>query len=437
MLKRQRIPGRPAIHLGADAGWINDPNGLCFHKGVWHAFFQHNPHSDLHDDLHWGHAISTDLLDWEHLAVALAPDELGMIYSGSVVVDDENTAGFGSNALVAVFTHHLGGLERQSLAYSLDDGLTWTKYAGNPVLESSALDFRDPKVIRYIDGPRKRWVMVLAVGNRVDFYRSDDLREWEISGSYTHRLTTPGSWECPDLVEIRSDGASTWLLVFGVADGGIQGHSGTLVVRGHFNGETFDPSGPPSLLDHGPDFYAAQSFHRSAEPVVMGWINSWRYSADLPSDGRRGVLSLPRRLSLDRGDIQSSPAMDLALVGTPHASREWSSAPDRALRIRASGAVELTVRDTERDLLLLRLDERQLVVSRFEEDLPAYAQTYAVPANGVGAHEIVIDHGTFEVFADGGRLAFSALVQSGPQWAVSSDGDTDLTTISAHGSNIG
>lgn len=166
-------PYHPAYHFTPPANWLNDPNGLVVYAGEYHLFYQHHPHSSVWGPMHWGHAVSRDLVHWQHLPIALAPDEHGMIFSGCAVIDWHNTAGFGPEAMIAIFTHHTEShLQAQSLAWSLDRGRTWTKYAGNPVLFPSPgqRDFRDPKVFWYGPAVTGHWVMVLAAGDAVHFY---------------------------------------------------------------------------------------------------------------------------------------------------------------------------------------------------------------------------------------------------------------------------
>jgi fructan beta-fructosidase len=436
---------RPAIHVGPPSGWLNDPNGLCFHDGVWHAFYQHDPGTDVHRSMHWGHATSRDLLRWNDLPIALAPDHVGTIYSGSVVVDHDNSAGFGHGAMVAAFTHHLDGLERQSLAFSTDRGLTWQKFAGNPVLESGERDFRDPKLLRHVVGGVAAWAMALAVGQRIEFYRSVDLRQWELAGSFTmhglgpdlaDEMGTVGAWECPDLIRLGADDdPNGWLLVFSAVGVGPHLHGGTIGVLGVFDGFTFHAAAPPVLLDHGPDFYAAQSFwgapHGAA--IVMGWLNSWRYAIHHPSAGRRGLLSLPRRLGLvhhaTAATIRSRPAVDLASCGVHLDRRTWDSEPGRAVHIGAVGDVEVTLSATSGDVAIVRISGGIVTLHRLEDVVGDYAQTYSSPVLGEGPNEIVVDHGTLEVFAGDGATSMSALVFAGPQWTVEVDGEARLTVI--------
>lgn len=301
---------RPQYHFSPPANWLNDPNGFVYYQGEYHLFYQHNPGGSLPNfrQMHWGHAVSRDLVSWQHLPVALCPDEHGSIYSGSAVVDWKGTAGFGQEALVAVFTSHKEGYEAQSLAYSTDRGRTWTKYAGNPVVlpPDGLADFRDPKVFWYDQTGAGHWVMVLAAGDAVRFYRSPDLIHWEPSSCFgSEHGSHVGVWETPDLFELPvGEGPETrWVLTVGVGDGGPAGKSGMQYFIGQFDGDTFVSENPEHVIlwtDYGADYYAAQSW--SDEPqgrrVMAGWLTNWQYATRVPTSTWRGVFSLPRELSL-------------------------------------------------------------------------------------------------------------------------------------------
>jgi fructan beta-fructosidase len=406
--RRYPIVRRPAIHLTPPTGWMNDPNGLVLHDGVWHACYQHNPGEPRHGNLHWRRATSTDLLRWTDRGVMLAPDHLGQIYSGSMVVDHDDTAGFGAGAFVAVYTHHLrDGVQRQSLAASTD-GDTWLPYARNPVLESDAPDFRDPKVLRWAGPTGSWWLMALAVGDHVELYRSSDLRAWSLAGDYRAELPGSGVWECPDLVAL----GSSWLLVFGVAEGGPGGHSGTFGVLGGFDGERFEPTGEPFLLDHGPDCYAMQTFWGTPEPgrptVGLAWMNSWRYALAFPApDGWNGRMTLPRTFELDRdGRLVSLPAASLA--GAPVAPGRDGRVelpPGQALVVDADGAFDVELGSTR-----LAVSEDTVTLERDGAGIDRFAGTFDAAIAGAGPTVVVVDHGSVEVFADGGATTLTALL---------------------------
>ena len=300
---------RPQYHYTPAAHWMNDPNGLVYLDGEYHLFYQYNPNASVWGLMHWGHAISSDLVNWQQLPVALSPDDLGNIFSGSAVIDRNNSAGFGANALVAVFTHDLNGSQRQSLAYSTDKGGTWTKYADNPVLTApnNLRNFRDPKVIWYDPGDGAgHWVMSVAAGNIILFYTSPDLKHWTIgSGFGLGYGSTSGVWETPDLFQLPVDGGpdSRWVLTVGVGNGAPAGGSGVQYFIGNFDGSTFTSENPKETVlwaDYGADFYAAQNWNNSPEGRMIwaGWMNNWTYAEKIPPTVWRGALTLPRELAL-------------------------------------------------------------------------------------------------------------------------------------------
>lgn len=238
---------RPLIHFTPPGNWLNDPNGLVYHAGEYHLFYQHHPHSPDWGPMHWGHAVSRDLIHWQHLSIALAPDDDGMIFSGSAVVDWRNTAGFGPQALVAIYTCHKepGHIETQCLAFSHDHGRAWQKYPGNPVLPNPGLrDFRDPKVFWHAD----RWVMCLAAGREIHLYTAPNLRDWTLASIFAPQdsLLAGAVWETPDLFELPVTGShqTRWVLTLGVNAGAPAGGSGACYFIGQFDGSTFIPDQP-------------------------------------------------------------------------------------------------------------------------------------------------------------------------------------------------
>ncbi len=292
---------RPLIHFTPPEHWLNDPNGLVHYAGEYHLCYQHHPHSADWGPMHWGRAVSRDLLTWQHLPIALAPDENGMIFSGSAVVDWQNSAGFGREALVAIFTHHLepGHHETQSLAYSLDLGRTWQKYLANPVLLNPGLrDFRDPKVFWRVD----HWVMCLAAGREIRFYTSPNLKDWDFSGRFAlEHDPFNGVWETPDLFELPVTGSrqARWILSLGLSAESPAGGSGSRYFIGHFDGFTFQAESA-HWMDYGPDFYAPQSWSDTPDGrrIALGWMSNWQYAREVPETGWRGMFSIPRELTL-------------------------------------------------------------------------------------------------------------------------------------------
>jgi fructan beta-fructosidase len=316
-----RLPDRPVVHATPPLGWMNDPNGLVHLDGEWHLCYQHHPDSLVWGPMHWGHAVSRDLLTWEHLPVALAPDEHGTIFSGSAVVDRAGTAGYGPDALLAFFTYHRDGDRGQALAWSLDAGRTWTKHAANPLVPApgDGPDFRDPRVRRYRDPSGTAWwVMVVAAGQRLCFYRSDDLLDWTPTSTLTGLSgESLGVVETPELVEVDVDGATerAWILAFGHTTGGPQGGSGARYLVGRFDGERFTPSDDEvRWVDHGADLYALQAWSDGPDGrrIWVGWMSNWAYANEVPASTWRGMMSIPREVRLVRDGAGS-----LALAQRP------------------------------------------------------------------------------------------------------------------------
>ena len=259
---------RPTYHFSPLYGWMNDPNGMVYKDGEYHLFYQYNPYGSKWGNMNWGHAISKDLVNWEHRTVAIAPDALGTIFSGSAVVDHNNTAGFGAGAIIAIYTQN-SDRQVQSIAYSTDNGRTFTKYENNPVLVSEARDFRDPKVFWY--EATKRWIMVLAVGQEMQIFSSPNLKDWTYESSFGEGQGAHGGvWECPDLFELPVEGTNEkkWVLLCNLNPGGPFGGSATQYFVGTFNGKEFVNESPSKTkwMDWGKDHYATVTW--SDAPAV-------------------------------------------------------------------------------------------------------------------------------------------------------------------------
>lgn len=320
---------RPALHFSPKKNWMNDPNGLVFFKGEYHLFFQHNPNDNIWGPMHWGHAVSKDMIDWEELDIALYPDENGTIFSGSAVIDWNNTTGFFPEepGMVAIFTHHLDRgpntppVQSQSLAYSHDKGRTWVKYEGNPVLtHPEKIDFRDPKVFWYEEA--QRWIMVLATGQTVSLYSSTNLKNWDFESEFgTGAGCHDGVWECPDLFELTVDntGEKKWVLLVSIGDNPqYDAGSRTQYFVGTFDGSQFvSEHTDVRWLDFGKDNYAGVSFSDipDGRRIYLGWMSNWRYADKVPTDGWRNQMTIPRELCLrkmnDNYQIIQKPVKEL------------------------------------------------------------------------------------------------------------------------------
>ncbi|MGB4846778.1 MAG: glycoside hydrolase family 32 protein, partial [Saprospiraceae bacterium] len=322
-------PYRPKFHFSPKAHWMNDPNGLVFHNGVYHMFYQYYPDGMVWGPMHWGHATSKDLINWEEQKIALYPDSLGYIFSGSAVFDEFNTCGLGKNhkaPLVAIFTQHnqtgkeagLNNFENQCMAYSNDEGKSWTKYAHNPVLKNPGLkDFRDPKVMWYPLG--KKWVMSLATGDHVTFYTSRDLKNWSKESEFGQAIGAHGGvWECPDLFPLDYNGKQVWVLLVSFNPGAPNGGSTTQYFLGDFDGKVFTPSDTTTrYMDYGPDHYAGVTFsNTSHRRILIGWMSNWQYAQVVPTDPWRSAMTIPRELDLKDVDgklyLISNPVAELS-----------------------------------------------------------------------------------------------------------------------------
>ena len=311
-------PYRSLYHHTPTQNWMNDPNGMFFDEqtGLWHLYSQHNPEAPVWGPMHWGHATSKDLIHWDHRGIVLAPDSLGTIFSGSVVIDRDNTAGFGPNAVVAVYTQSEYIGQNQSLAYSLDGGMTFTKYEGNPVLMGDIADFRDPKVTR--DGDH--WLMTLACQQEIRFYASPDLKDWTYLSSFGEGYGAHGGvWECPELIHM----GERWVLLVSINPGGPFGGSATQYFIGDWDGREFKcddvrnaPTTNTKWLDYGRDNYSTFTFHNAPDNriVSLGWMSNWQYAQQVPTGSFRSQNTIARDLSLyidDAGDyricVQPSP----------------------------------------------------------------------------------------------------------------------------------
>lgn len=307
---------RPQFHFSPEAHWMNDPNGLVYYKGTYHLFYQYYPADIVWGPMHWGHATSADLMHWTHQKIALFPDKLGYIFSGSVVVDEQNSSGLGTAehpAMVAIFTYHNMELEKagkintqsQGLAYSLDEGKTWKKYAQNPIIANPGVkDFRDPKVVW--NAKTQRWQLTLVAGDHAEFYESKNLIQWTKTGTFGQGYGAHGGvWECPDLFKMRVEGsaAEKWVLLISVNPGAPKGGSGTQYFVGDFDGKTFTTTQKVAKwLDQGMDNYAGVTYVNAPndQRIFIGWMSNWLYGTKTPTQKWRSAMTLPRNLKLKR-----------------------------------------------------------------------------------------------------------------------------------------
>lgn len=310
---------RPAYHFSPTYGWMNDPNGMVYKDGEYHLFYQYNPYGSMWGNMHWGHSVTKDLINWEHLPVAITPDGLGSIFSGSCIVDKDNTAGFGKDAIIAFYTS-AGDRQTQSMAYSLDNGRSFKKYDQNPILTSSIRDFRDPKVFWHSE--TSRWIMIIAASQEMQIYSSSNLKEWNHESSFGDGMGAHGGvWECPDLIRLEDEktGVKKWALLCNINPGGPYGGSATQYFIGDFNGKEFVNESPKTTkwMDWGKDHYATVTWNNAPEGrhIALGWMSNWQYANNVPTTQFRSANTLPRDLSLytynNESYIKSAPSAEV------------------------------------------------------------------------------------------------------------------------------
>jgi fructan beta-fructosidase len=439
---------RPLFHFTPPQNFINDPNGLVFLDGEYHLFYQHNPEGDRWGHMSWGHAVSRDLVRWKHLPIALREQDGIMIFSGSAVFDSKNTSSLGQkNAppMVAIYTGDGHKKQTQNLASSVDRGRTWTKFAGNPVLDLNSNSFRDPKVFWHKS--TGRWIMatVLADDRKVRLWNSQDLKTWEKLSDFGPAGSTKGVWECPELFEAPVEGAaneeSRWVLKVDVNDGAPFGGSGGQYFVGHFDGKEFRAQGrmtDPLWIDYGKDFYASQTWNDGPgdRPVWIAWMNNWQYANEIPTAPWRGAMTIPRTVALRKTDdgfrIVQSPVETLkAIRRQPRkvearaipvgetklgdqgieglsleiiAEFERGSADEFGLKVRCDEGEE-TVIGVDRRAGTVFVDRTRSGAVKFS---PHFAGRHSARLSVDGANQpvrlhVILDATSVEVFADGGR----------------------------------
>jgi fructan beta-fructosidase len=429
---------RPLFHFTPAKGWMNDPNGMIYLNGQHHLFFQHYPDGTVWGPMHWGHATSSDLVQWKEQPIALYPDSIGMIFSGSAVLDKNNTSGLGRSGiapLVAIYTqHNMPGekagrtdFQNQSIAYSLDEGKTWTKYAGNPVLKTPNLkDFRDPKVIWH--EPTQKWIMNLAVADHVEFYSSPNLINWTKESEIGKNLFAHGGvWECPDLLSFNHFGKTIWVLLVSMNPGGPNGGSATQYIVGDFDGHEFKPyTTDIKWMDYGPDNYAGVTFSNLGDrKILIGWMSNWNYANVVPTEKWRSAMTVPRELSLVK---QASNSNQFLLVSTP--VKELKNAfvqivskenviPNRIdIKDIKATHFEIILSNTYNEKLIVgyHADKKQFYIDRTNAGVsnfnPGFAAVAVAPRLSFTMNmdlSILLDKTSIELFADGGRTVMTAL----------------------------
>ena len=392
----------PSIHFRPLYGWTNDPNGMFYKDGVWHLFYQYNPFGAKWGNMSWGHATSTDLVNWRHCDIALVPDDLGMIFSGSAVVDKEGTAGFGKDAVVAIYTS-AGARQVQSIAHS-SDGYVFEKYEDNPVLESFRPDFRDPKVMWH--EPTSSWVMVISAGNAMEFYRSKDLKNWEFASRFGEGVGNHGGvWECPDLFPLEYEGQQKWILISSCTRNPVLG-SGSQYFIGSFDGYVFTPeSVDEKWMDYGMDFYAAVTFSNTPQDrrIAIAWEANWMYANDLPLKGWRCMMTVPRELflmeyngSLVMGSMPAPEVMEKCAANLQHYT---------LFETKPTLNVDGLSISLNNDIITVKRESEINFNDKFNVETSA-------ALDGRSEHNLLIlrDDNSVEIFVDGGAVAMTYLI---------------------------
>ncbi|HZY35473.1 MAG TPA: glycoside hydrolase family 32 protein [Mucilaginibacter sp.] len=444
-------PFRPQIHFSPKEHWMNDPNGMVYFNHTYHLFFQYYPGGTVWGPMHWGHAISRDLVHWKQLPIALYPDSLGYIFSGSAVVDSNNTSGFGKNGkipLVAIFTHHdpkgadagKNNFQNQSLAYSLDGGYTWTKYAGNPVLKNPGItDFRDPKVSWY--KPGKKWVMTLATKDRITFYSSLNLKNWTKESEFGQTLGAHGGvWECPDLFPLKLNSKTHWVLIVNLNPGGPNKGSATQYFVGQFDGHTFTTTDTTTKwLDYGPDEYAGVTWNNTGNRrIFLGWMSNWLYGTKVPTTTWRSAFTIPRELNLTTYNgrilLKSLPVNEFSSLKINNLSfknidlkkgRDFTGLTGKVsgqylikLETASVDDFKLTLGNSKNEKLIIGYDKKanQYYIDRshsgivdFNKDFAAVATAPRMSAAKTIKLTLLVDRASVELFADDGATVMTCI----------------------------
>jgi fructan beta-fructosidase len=440
---------RPQIHFSPKQHWINDPNGAVFYKGMYHLFFQYFPGGSVWGPTHWGHATSEDLIHWQEQQVALYPDKIGYIFSGSAVVDKNNTSGFGKDGivpLVAIYAQNdpvreqagKNDVQNQSIAYSVDDGKTWLKYANNPVLKNPGIkDFRDPNVIWY--EPLKTWVMALATQHHITFYSSPDLKNWTQESEFGKTLGAHvGVWECPDLFSLDDDGRKIWVLLVSVNPGGPNKGSATQYFFGDFDGKAFRALDTITRwIDYGPDNYAGITWTNTGKrKIFLGWMSNWLYAKLVPTSAWRNAMTIPRELKLKRTTdnlyLAAQPVKELNKLESKkftfknisiNKNFDLSSMVEQvvmpckfSIHLKASAGFSIAVSNKAGEKILIGFDKEQnhYFIDRthsgqtdFQEDFAAKHVAPRLTGDSKIDLLLILDESSVEFFADDGLIVMT------------------------------
>lgn len=440
---------RPVYHHTPAYGWMNDPNGMFYKDGVYHLFFQYNPYGSVWGNMHWGHSTSSDLIHWNFEGVSIVPDAWGAIFSGSCVVDHNNTAGFGKDAVIAFYTSAKstpwGDVQSESMAYSLDNGKTFVKYAGNPIITSLEKDFRDPKVFWY--APGKHWVMILAVGQHMELYSSVNLKDWKKESEFGKMQGAHGGvWECPDLIELPVEGSRErkWVLICNINPGGPFGGSAAQYFVGSFDGKTFVNESPVQTkwMDWGKDNYATVTWNNAPDGrcIALGWMSNWQYANNVPTRQYRSANTIARDLTLYKAGgefyLKSTPSREMKQARGEKVSvpsfkvtdsykiesllKDNNGAYEIEMEIQVADAskISLNLQNEKGEQVSMYYDllRKQFVMDRsksgkvdFSNDFPAVTAA-PVHAGKTLRLRLFVDRSSIEAFGEDGKFVMTNLV---------------------------
>ena len=415
---------RPVYHHTPAWGWMNDPNGMFYKDGVWHLYFQYNPYGSQWENMTWGHSTSTDLIHWTFQGAPIEADAWGTIFSGSAVVDHNNTAGFGKGAVVAMYTS-AGENQTQSIAYSNDNGQTFTKYDGNPVLTSNTPDYRDPHVFWNED--IKRWNMIMAEGQHMDIYSSADLKEWKLESQFGAEYGNHGGvWECPDLMKMKVRGTDQykWMLLCNINPGGPFGGSATQYFVGQFDGHKFTCESAPEVtkwMDYGKDHYATVTFDNAPDGrrVAMAWMSNWQYANQVPTMQYRSANSVPRDLDLYEYQGQTycgvTPSPELAAARPKKATKTLTEACEMVVTLKGNATITLANDKGEHVVMTYDEKSRTFAMDRTKSGQKEFSDDFAAltvaPVHGkMSQLRLFIDRSSIEAFDADGKMAMTNLV---------------------------
>ena len=421
---KNREQYRPTYHHTPAYGWMNDPNGMFYKDGVWNLYFQHNPYGSQWENMTWGHSTSTDLLHWKYEGDAILPDVIGTIFSGSAVVDKNNTAGFGEGAVIALYAS-AGENQTQSMAYSTDGGKTFTKYAGNPVITSNVPDFRDPHMFWNED--IKKWNMILAAGQQMNIYTSDNLKDWKYESSFgTGYGNHDGVWECPDLMKLKVRGTDKekWMLICNINPGGPFGGSATQYFVGDFDGHKFTCDSKPEVtkwMDYGKDHYATVTFDNAPEGRhgALAWMSNWQYAAQVPTMQYRSGNSIPRDLGLfeHKGETYCSvvPSQEVTSARSKKATKTLSEACELVVNLKGDATITLSNAKNEKVVMSYDAKNEKFSMDRTQSGKIDFSDDFAVkttaPTYGkMKRLRIFIDKSSIEAIDAEGKMAMTNLV---------------------------